>query len=505
MNKKILSVKRLLAVALTLVMVLAGAGASLGNVTQVRAARKVKVTLKLSKKRISVKKGKKATLKITKKNVKKIKSKTWSSKNKKIATVSKKGVVTGRKAGTTTIICKVKYRAKGSAKYKTKKLQCKVKVTKTTVPTSSPAAPSNKQPSPTPGSSTEEPETYYYGTTTLNYTEYYQNDTSVGEYDAISSATTTKSTMFTHADSTEPVENVGYQILGVKNVPVAVSQKIYNAAKAYEKAGTLDSQSGVYQKAARITLNEEPAAEVSQYKTLKADGTWSATKWNVKETISDAQPELKTTSVWGAYEVDVHETSTKYLRNTRSDTYEDGDGNTQTFAINGGIQGIIVETTDGTRIGLRHMEEIWVQPYEFSFNLNTVAAQNLIGKTISKVHYIMPEATYTYEFDGVFLKPQVPDNYGFTAEFAEDNTAISVDTSHLPGDMKDVKVTVYYKAGRSTTYYAKSAVIQDGKVVLDTANGAVASNTAHTVIIESSNYADKSITVTSQTVEGETE
>ena len=71
MNKKILSVKRLLAVALTLVMVLAGVGASLGNVTQVRAAKKVKVTLKLSKKRISVKKGKKAALKITKKNVKK--------------------------------------------------------------------------------------------------------------------------------------------------------------------------------------------------------------------------------------------------------------------------------------------------------------------------------------------------------------------------------------------------------------------------------------------------
>lgn len=325
-----------------------------------------------------------------------------------------------------------------------------------------------------------------YGTATLSYTEYYQNDTSVEEYDAVTSATTTKYEIMSNQDSTTPVEGVGYQILGVKNVPVAVDAEIYNAAKEYESAGTLDEQDAVYQKAAKITLNAEPNNEVAQYKTLNADGTYSATKWNVADTVTDATAVLKTTSVWGAYEVDITETSTSYIRNTREDTG---------FAINGDIQGLILETTEGEKVGLRHLEEIWVQPYEFSFNLNTIAAEKLIGKTINKVSYIMSDATYVYTFaDGIYFKPQVAAENSFTAEMAKDFKSVSIDTSNLPSDIEDVKVTVYHKVGRSTTYYAQSATISDGKVEL---TEAASPNTDYTVIVESGNYADKSISITS--------
>lgn len=51
----------------------------------------------------------------------------WSSKNKKIATVSKKGKITAKKAGKTKVICKVTYK-KGKKKV-TKKLSVTVKVT----------------------------------------------------------------------------------------------------------------------------------------------------------------------------------------------------------------------------------------------------------------------------------------------------------------------------------------------------------------------------------------
>lgn len=324
-----------------------------------------------------------------------------------------------------------------------------------------------------------------YGTTTLSYTEYYQNDTSVAEYDAVSSATNVKNTIMSNQDATTPDEN-GYQILGVKNVPVAVSAEIYNAAKEYESAGTLDQQSDVYKKAAKITLNAEPNTEVSQYKTLNSDGTYSATHWNVAATVTDANPVLKTTSNWGAYEVDIMETSTSYIRNTREDTG---------FAVNGDIQGLILETTDGIKVGLRHMEEIWVQPYEFSFNLNTVAAEKLIGKKINKVSYIMADATYEYDFaDGIYLKPQMSADSSFTAEMAKDYNSVTVDTSKLPADINDSKVTVYHKEGRKTTYYAQSAAIADGKVEL---TETAAPNTVYTVIVESSNYADKAISITS--------
>lgn len=78
----------------------------------VSAAQKVK----LNKKKVTIYVGKTTTLKL-KNNKKKIK---WSTSNKKVATVSKKGKVKGKKAGKATITAKV-----GEKKYK-----CKVTVKK---------------------------------------------------------------------------------------------------------------------------------------------------------------------------------------------------------------------------------------------------------------------------------------------------------------------------------------------------------------------------------------
>ena len=91
-------------------------------------------SIKLNKKTATIKVGKTVKLKVkgTKKKVK------WSSSKKKVATVSKKGVVKGKKAGKTTI----------TAKVGKKKLKCKVKVEnvnktsgKATTTTPSPTVP----------------------------------------------------------------------------------------------------------------------------------------------------------------------------------------------------------------------------------------------------------------------------------------------------------------------------------------------------------------------------
>lgn len=73
---------------------------------------------KLSSKKITITVGQKKKLKV--KNFKKKKKIKWSSKNKAIATVNKKGEVVGKKKGKTTII----------AKAGKKKLKCKVVVKK---------------------------------------------------------------------------------------------------------------------------------------------------------------------------------------------------------------------------------------------------------------------------------------------------------------------------------------------------------------------------------------
>lgn len=133
--------------AYLLVTVLALSGMD-GMAGRAEAAGK-KVTVKLNKTQVSVKKGKTVTLKIVTKNGAKVVSAKWSSDNKKIATVSSKGKVTGKKAGKSTVIhCKVKYKAKGSKKVLSKKLVCKVKVKKNSFQPSPSGKPSaSTQPS----------------------------------------------------------------------------------------------------------------------------------------------------------------------------------------------------------------------------------------------------------------------------------------------------------------------------------------------------------------------
>lgn len=102
--------------------------------TQVVAA----TPIKLSKKSVTLKivQGNKkttygkATIKIKKSNNIRIKKITYKSNNKKIATVSKKGVVIAKKKGSTTITVSVNYKKKVKKKWKTytKKLTYKVKV-----------------------------------------------------------------------------------------------------------------------------------------------------------------------------------------------------------------------------------------------------------------------------------------------------------------------------------------------------------------------------------------
>ena len=100
-------VKKILAIMLTLVLSI-----SMIPTINVSAAKKVK----LNKTKATIYVGKTVTLKL-KNNKAKVK---WSSSNKKVATVSKKGKVKGKKAGKATITAKV-----GKKKYK-----CKITVKK---------------------------------------------------------------------------------------------------------------------------------------------------------------------------------------------------------------------------------------------------------------------------------------------------------------------------------------------------------------------------------------
>ncbi len=122
-------VKKLLAMALVAAMTVTGVTAGNPDVHHAQAAAK-KVTLKFKKTSYSVTEKKTLSLKgqISKKNISKVKKLTWSSKSTKIAKVSTKGIVTGMKAGTTVVSCKVQYKAAGKKAYQTKTIKTTVKV-----------------------------------------------------------------------------------------------------------------------------------------------------------------------------------------------------------------------------------------------------------------------------------------------------------------------------------------------------------------------------------------
>ena len=121
MNHYKKSVKKWIAIAISMAMVLTSV--LTGNVTTGSAASAPK--LNFSKKTVTA--GRKVTLKVKKKPAgSKILSTKWKSSNKKVATVTKKGVVKAKKAGKTKITATVRYK-KGKTK-KTKKLSCTITV-----------------------------------------------------------------------------------------------------------------------------------------------------------------------------------------------------------------------------------------------------------------------------------------------------------------------------------------------------------------------------------------
>ena len=121
MNHYKKSVRKWIAIAISMTMVLTSV--LTGNVTTGSAASAPK--LNFSKKTVTA--GRKVTLKVKKKPAgSKILSTKWKSSNKKVATVTKKGVVKAKKAGKTKITATVRYK-KGKTK-KTKKLSCTITV-----------------------------------------------------------------------------------------------------------------------------------------------------------------------------------------------------------------------------------------------------------------------------------------------------------------------------------------------------------------------------------------
>ena len=278
-----------------------------------------------------------------------------------------------------------------------------------------------------------------FGTATLTYAEFYSGDvSSMDSFDAVTSATTSKYGIMPNmaTDFVDETANAdGYHITGVKNVNVAVPASELEAYKAVN-----DSFAPIE--------GEAP----TQYKTVKMEGNkavYSATQFNIADTVTDATAELQTGTSWGDYQINVTDGAKVHLRNTRED---------EGFDIGGEIQGIILETDSGFQVGMEHLQSIWVQPYEVSFNVladnthnthisgfdNLPELSKLVGETVTKITYIMPDSAYVYEFDGIYIKPLYEGT--ITATVSDSYDSVTLSTSDCSAFEKG-KLTVTYTLG----------------------------------------------------------
>ena len=339
-----------------------------------------------------------------------------------------------------------------------------------------------------------------YGKSKLTYKEFYSGDvSSTDSFDVVTTASTSKYSVLSNAWTDYEEESAeaagGYHVKGVANVNVAVDSDLYVESIILKDANK--ELSKAYEEASDITLNENPTQVPSQYKTLQNNGSYVSNNKTVT-TVTDAVPTLTTGSTWGEYEIDVVETSTKYLRNSRQD---------EGFPVNSTIQGIILETTEGYKVGLEHLANIWVQPYKLSFNVNNEAGttgiaksdntaefKKLVNKTINKITYVTPEGNYVYTFaDGIFVKPAYSEEISGT--FSNDMKSFTL--NQIP-TVKNGTLTVTYTVGagrQKVPYTLYSGSIQKN-VPLDLSTvPADAEGGSYSVDISSDDYADISVAI----------
>ena len=339
-----------------------------------------------------------------------------------------------------------------------------------------------------------------YGTSNLTYKEFYSGDvSSTDSFDVVTTASTSKYSVLSNAWTDYKKESAeaagGYHVKGVANVNVAVDSDLYVESTILKDANK--ELSKAYEEASDITLNENPTQVPSQYKILQENGSYVSNNKTVA-TVTDAVPTLTTGSTWGEYEIDVVETSTKYLRNSRQD---------EGFPVNSTIQGIILETTEGYKVGLEHLSNIWVQPYKLAFNVNNEAAtmgiaksdntaefKKLVNKTIQKITYLTPNGNYVYAFtDGAFVKPAYAEEISGT--FSSDMKTFTL--NQVP-TVKNGTLNVLYTVGsgrKKTSYTLYSDAVQKtvsldfGSIPADAEAG------TYSVSIASDDYADISVAI----------
>lgn len=306
----------------------------------------------------------------------------------------------------------------------------------------------------------ESEDNYVYGTVNLPYADYYygelnevSEDASIdleaedltasirseGMYDAVTSATNTKSKKY---DTTyyEENENGSVTVKGIKDTAVAVPKSLYDEAiAAIESGSTCNNQ--LLNIISSMTVNEDQSVVPSEYKILNGNGTLTAMiDANEAVTVSNADITVSTNTTYGNYQISVNDESE--------------------LPDSSNMEGVVITTSDGAKYAMLHVDNLWLRTGEIAWatkdgflvhNANTLKYKNFVdmeGKTITSVRYIVRDAadvifeTESYLpllHDGTVNAESVPitdgkcsvtfydlpENYDAVAEITDLNTSYS--------------------------------------------------------------------------------
>lgn len=309
--------------------------------------------------------------------------------------------------------------------------------------------------------------TYYYATVNMPYADFYYgelNDVTPittadlnttdpvaayradGQYDVVSSATTSKSTKFptTYWETV----STGVNIIGITNVQVAIPVALYDSILA-NKDNASSCQNKLYEFFNNMTFS---AAAFNEYKIMSGDGTFTAITtsanagYDGQSVDSDAAATITTKSSYGNYQISISGISVS------SDT----------------MLGVVLETSDGSRYGLEHLENLWLQTQELSFavedfteihgnKLDYQRYQGIQGKTITKITYLVKGAS------DVVINTSLPVKY-----LLSDSESASIEVANVSRNVSGMTTTYTNGIAQTKGYDGTLSSLSRGKTAIDT-------------------------------------
>ena len=276
----------------------------------------------------------------------------------------------------------------------------------------------------------------YYATTDMTFAEFFAGELhqsaealAADGVDAFTSATSRKSANF----SACAVSDDNTQILGVKAVNVAMTEEVYNALSEEQKA--------------RFTFVED--ADFSKFKTLKADGSFSAYNSTPKSIEGNVVLSAGQGVAWG-----------NYLLNLGIDN---------SAVSMADVQGAVVTTSNGQKFALIPLNNLYTKPNEAAFSVKAFTEPHgnkisyghtagLQGKTITNFTYLLKDNENVSIDCNVYVKRQTE------AQTTVDGAAVSGTNPRVFLTFTDVPADANFTVGKVTKGSGRQAVtLKDGE------------------------------------------